>query len=125
MAPCPTGHRQSTVTAAGGLGTAKPSAAAVSPGEKIKGPLLSTGWWSVIPSAQHYAADQDASRHPGCHPSATALRSLVASPWFPQTESLPEPPWAPRGGDGHSSPSMCSKGFSPILVRVHRDKSMQ
>lgn len=125
MAPCPTGQRQSAVTAAGGLGVAKPSAATLTPGEKTKAPLLFTGWWSVIPSAQHYPKDQDASRLPGCRLSATALRSLAASPWFPWPESPPDPPWAPRGGDGHGSPSTRSKGFNPVPVRVQRDKSMQ
>jgi len=38
MALCPTGHRQSAVTAAGALGTAKPSTATATTGEKT--PLL-------------------------------------------------------------------------------------
>lgn len=64
MAPCPTGHRQSAVTVAGGLGIAKPSAARATPGQKTKARLFSAGWWSIIPSAQHCPADQHASNPP-------------------------------------------------------------
>lgn len=39
------------LTVAGGLGIAKHSAATAPPGQKTNGPLFSTGWWSIIPSA--------------------------------------------------------------------------
>ena len=78
-----------------------------------------------LPSAQRCPADQHAFRLPGCCLSATARRSLAASPWLPRAGSLPEPPWAPRKCKGHSSPSTCCKGFNPVRGRVRRDQSMQ
>lgn len=124
-APCPTGHRQSAVTAARGLRLAKPSAATATPGEKAKTLLQ----WLV----EHYPLCISPLPNtilqiimpPGCRLSATALRSLAASPWLPWAGSLPDPPKAPRGGEGHSSPFTCCEGFNPVPVRVCRDKSMQ
>lgn len=85
VAPCPTGHRQGAVAAAGGLEIAKPLAATATRGEKTKVLLFLTGWWSIIPSASRLCPT------PSCRPVclwASGLLPVSYSAQKPDSQSL-------------------------------------
>lgn len=77
--------------------------------QKIKGPVSSSGWQGIVPSASPFSS---------MRLQTAALRSLVGSE--PLAGLLPHPPGTPGGVKETAFPSKCIMGFNHTGMQIQQ-----